>query len=165
MRSVADRNGLDIAVRSWRDTTSFELKERGSKREVFSLQIARRTIELAPALESAWPPVKIEAFSDNLAAKMNALVDRGAPRDLVDVHEVCRRDLATIDGCWALWRRKNPGAAIDEAKLKVLHGLEALEARRPLHRIPDAAGREAARAVRDWVRSMLCDRSGSGHGA
>lgn len=165
METVARRHGFDLGVRSWRETTSYELGAPDTGRKVFSFQISRRTVELLPPLESAWAPVKIEAFADTLGAKMNALVDRGAPRDLLDVREVCARGLAGIAECWSLWQRKNPAAPVDEARLKVLYHLEALEARRPLGGIADPAARDAARAVRDWVRTELCGRTGSGaHG-
>lgn len=156
METVAGSHALELTVRAWRETTSFELKAAAAARKVFSFQISRRTIELSPPFDSAWAPVKIEAFDDNLGAKMTALVDRGAPRDLLDVREVCRRGLASAGECWGLWQRKNPAASADEAKLKVLHHLLALEARRPLGRIADQAAREAARDLRAWVRTVLC---------
>lgn len=158
MTEVAERNGLELAVRSWRETWSYELKRLDTRRAVFSFQISRRSVELEPPLESAWAPVRIETFSDNLGAKMSALVDRGAPRDFLDVYEVCRRDLVSVDDCWDLWRRKNPGLTIDEGKVRILHHLETLSARRPLESIPDASSRESARVVRQWIRSSLCNK-------
>ncbi|MBI4602138.1 MAG: hypothetical protein HY721_09280 [Planctomycetes bacterium] len=154
LAAVAKRRGLELVVRAWGETQSYELK-RGTKK-VFSFQISRRTVELDPPLESAWGPVKIETFRDNLGAKMNALVDRGAPRDMLDVHEVCRRRLASVEECWETWTSKNPGARVEAARGRVLHHLRTLEARRPLDRIPAGGEREWARAVRTWIRETLC---------
>ena len=42
---------------------------------------------------------------------MNALVNRGAPRDFLDIHAVVEADLLTPARCWELWQAKNPGAA------------------------------------------------------
>jgi hypothetical protein len=156
MTCVARRHGLDTARRAWRETVSYELQR--EDRKVFSFQIAERAVELDRPLPSAWPPVLIESFRDNLGAKMNALVERGAPRDFLDVCEVCRRGLAAASDCWDLWAQKNPGHGRDEGRLRVLHHLELLETRRPLESIVDAGERRSAHAVRRWVRGSLCGR-------
>ena len=51
----------------------------------------RDTFDLDATLVAAWSPVRIESLRDNVASKMTALVERGAPRDLRDIHELCRR--------------------------------------------------------------------------
>lgn len=162
MEAVAQRHDLEVVLRAWRETQSFEFREPEGHRKRFSFQIARRTIELSPPVESAWPPVRLEGFVDNLAAKMSALVDRGAPRDFLDVYEVCRRSLADVSASWQLWSRKNPGRSRTEARVQVLHHLEALEARRPLASIEGAAERDSAATLRGWVRSDLCGRDEHG---
>ncbi len=40
---------------------------------------------LEDSIESAWAPIKIKTLRDNVGAKMNALVGRGAPRDFIDI--------------------------------------------------------------------------------
>lgn len=126
------------------------------QRKVLSLQIAPRDRYLDATLEAAWPPVHIETLRDNVASKMTALVERGAPRDLRDIHELCRRDLVTDAECWRLYEQKNPGQAVHEAAAKVLHSLERLETLRPLHGIADDRQREEAAAVRRWYRDVFC---------
>jgi hypothetical protein len=154
LQMVAADHGLELGTRSWGETQSYELK-RGAKK-VFSFQISLRDVQLEAPLLSAWDPVKIETFRDNLGAKMNALVERGAPRDFLDAREVCRQELATETGCWEAWSDKNPGQPVEEAKPKVLHHLEAIELRRPLASIPSPDERRAAQEVRRWVRESLC---------
>jgi hypothetical protein len=154
MAQVAKRHGWDLNVRAWSDTKSYELRQGGKK--VFCFQISRRTLALDPPGESAWAPVMIETFRDNLGAKMNALVERGAPRDFLDVEAVCSRGLADPATCWSLWSRKNPGRSVREAQLRVLHLLQLIEARRPLDSIADRNDRAAAQVLRDWVRESFC---------
>jgi hypothetical protein len=156
MKAVAERNGLSFAERplSHSLTQSFELRKAG--RKVFSFQIAPRDLELDPALPSAWSPVQIETFRDNLGAKMNALVSRGAPRDFLDIYTVCQRGLAAPAECWGIWKLKNPGLEVSQARVTVLEHLAALEGRRPLAGISPETDRKAARELRDWVRNSLC---------
>ena len=116
-------------------------------------------VRLDPPLTSSWKPVLIETLRDNLAAKMNALVGRGAPRDFVDVFELCRRGFCSVDDCWNLWLEKNAEHSIREAKLNVLRHLELIEARRPLLSITDDSARARAQRLRDWVRAELCGRA------
>ena len=152
--AVAKRHGLEFGVRTWRETESYELKS-GAKK-LFSFQISERSIQLDEPLESPWPPVKIETFRDNLGSKMSALVDRGAPRDFLDVYELVTRGFSSPQSSWDLWCQKNPGKNVDGARLQVLHHLEAIEARRPLEGIEDTEQRERAKALRDWVREVFC---------
>lgn len=124
--------------------------------QLFTVQIALRSVAVDEPLPSVWAPVWIESFRDNLGAKMNALVGRGAPRDFTDVFEVCRRLLASPNDCWSLWQRKNPDQAVHEAKSRVLHHLEQIAARRPVASLGDLAERERAEQLRAWVRRELC---------
>jgi hypothetical protein len=125
---------------------------------MFSLQIAPRDRSLDATLEAAWAPVRIETLRDNVASKMNALVNRGAPRDLRDIHEVCLRGLMSAAECWQLYELKNPGGSARDASAKVLHALERLELLRPLDRIADAEQRRDAAAVRQWYRDVFCQQ-------
>lgn len=152
--AVAAERGWSYRRRAFGDTQSFELVQGNQK--VFTVQIAVRSRALDEPLPSAWAPVWIETFRDNLGAKMNALVGRGAPRDFTDVFEVCQRGLATPDDCWLLWQQKNPGQEVREAQTRVLHHLEQIEARRPLAALTDPVERERAERLRAWVRRELC---------
>lgn len=158
MSEVSLKHGLGLQVRTWGETESYELQQEGQT--VFSFQIALRTAELEPPVTSAWNPVKIETFRENLACKMNALVARGAPRDFVDVFEVCHRRLATAQECWDLWRQKNPDKHIRSARANVARHLEQLEARRPLAAFENEHDRARAESVRLWMRTQLCQETG-----
>jgi len=89
---------------------------------------------------------------------MNALVNRGAPRDLLDIKRVCDEGLIAPGICWDLWARKNAGQHIGEAKEKVLRHLCGLDARRPLQSIVDADERTAAQRTREWFRQVFLAR-------
>jgi|688.fasta_scaffold36085_7 hypothetical protein len=154
VQMVADRHGLVASRRSWGETESFELS--AGPRKVFSLQIAARDRYLDETAVAAWPPVRIETLRDNVASKMTALVERGAPRDLRDIHQLCLHGLMTIDDCWNLYRAKHPTHDIREAAGKVLHAVERLEAQRPLSAIASDAERSEAATVRKWYREGLC---------
>lgn len=153
MERLAAQAGAEVLERGWGETRSCELK-RGA-RKLFSFQASIRTIGLDPPRPSAWAPLWLETFRDNLASKMNALVARGAPRDFADIAEICRRGLATPADCWALWQLKNPRRPRLEALADVLRHLNGIELRRPLDRVPPA-DRDRAAAVRRFIREELC---------
>jgi hypothetical protein len=150
MQQVARATDHQLGERRFGETISFELRRNGKKR--FSFQIAVRSVELEPPVASAWPPILIETLRDNIGAKMNALVERGAARDFVDIRHVVTSGLTTPAECWALWGRKNPGQPVESAREKVLFHLGGLEARRPLAAIRDSAERARAKETREWFR-------------
>ncbi len=154
MERVAKRHSYTLSVRTWGETQSLELQDQG--KTVFSFQVAVRSVELEPPGPSAWPPVQLETLLDNLGAKMNALVNRGAPRDFLDIFTVAHQGLATIDELWDAWTRKNPGSELASAKAQLLRRLEELEARRPLAIIAEQNSRDSAAKVRTWTRNELC---------
>ena len=154
MKSLAEKHRLTYGRRAFGDTQSFELRDGG--RKVFTVQVSVRSVLLDQPLPSHWNPILIETFRDNLGAKMNALVGRGAPRDFSDVFEVCHRALATPSECWALWREKNPGQETIEAKARVRLHLEQIAARRPLENFPALVEQERAKRLRAWVREEFC---------
>jgi len=156
MRRLATEEGIELRERRFGETISFELA-RGSARE-FSFQIATRSIALEEPVTSAWPPILIETLADNLASKLNALVDRGAPRDFTDIKHAIDAGLLTPEAAWDLWVRKNPGEPLDAAKQKVLWNLTSLESRRPLDTIKDEAERERASATRAWFKEEFLER-------
>jgi hypothetical protein len=154
LQVVATRHGLFFHSRSWGETESFELTD--GQRKIFSLQIAARDRFLDAPIEAAWPPVQIETLRDNIASKMTALVERGAPRDLRDIHHLCSRHLIDVDECWDLYRMKNPQHDPHEAAAKILYAIERLEMQRPLDTIPEARDRHEAATVRAWFREVFC---------
>lgn len=118
MKALATRHGLEFRLRKWGETESYELLNQG--RKIFSFQISTRTRYIDEPLPASWAPVQIESLRDNAASKMTALVERGAPRDLLDVYELCNRGMLTVGECWNLWAEKNPGADPHEGRDKVL---------------------------------------------
>lgn len=148
MRAVAGGNGLSFQKRSFGDTSSFELLREKSR--LFSFQIAIRSVELQPPVLSPWPPILIETLADNIGAKMNALVGRGAPRDFTDIKRVVDAGMMSVADCWKLWQGKNTAAPIDAARANVRFHLAGLETRRPLSTIASASERDRARATRSW---------------
>ena len=150
---VAAKHGCALHHRGWGDTDSFELV--AVDRTVFSFQISERSHYLAEPIKAAWPPVLIETLADNLASKLTALVQRGAPRDFVDIYEAVHRGLIDPETCWQLWQRKNVSVALGEAKRKVMARLEHLEVSRPLESIQDSKQLARAQAVRRWYRDVF----------
>jgi hypothetical protein len=153
MSEVAKRRGLTFAEREWGETVSFELAEEG--RKIFSFQVAVRSVELEPPARSRWEPVLVESLADNVGSKMSALVQRGAPRDFLDIHEVVARGIACVEQCWDWWSRKNPGVDLRLAKAQVLRHLEGIEQRRPVNSIEDPGARATASRTRSWLRQTL----------
>lgn len=153
MAEVAAENDFQLSERRFGDTLSFELLSGGKKR--FSFQIAVRSVTLEDPVTSAWPPLLIETLYDNAGSKMNALVNRGAPRDLLDIKHLCDENLLTPAVCWELWTRKNADGTVESAKQNLMLHILNLEARRPLDRIADSAERERARELRQWYRDTF----------
>lgn len=150
MQEVAAEHGTRYQERRFGDTLSFELAEPEGRR--MSFQIAVRDVALDAPQDSPWAPILIETLRDNLASKMNALVNRGAPRDFLDIHQAVAVGLVDVEECWRLWSLKNPGQHVAAAKGKTLLNLENLEQRRPLEQIAAPATRAQAQTVRDWFR-------------
>jgi hypothetical protein len=153
MQQVATETGMVLQERRFGDTHSFELCREGERR--FSFQIAARAVEIEEPHESAWPPLRIETLADNIGSKMNALVNRGAPRDFLDVYAAVDAGLITVARCWELWTAKNPGASPTAARQNLLVHLAGLDARRPLSGIVDPEARERARRVREWFKTTF----------
>jgi hypothetical protein len=153
MQQVAEEAGMALRERRFGDTLSVELVRDGQHR--FSFQIAVRSIAVEEPLPSAWPPLRVETLADNVGAKMNALVNRGAPRDFLDVHAVVDAGLLTPRRCWELWQAKNPDGFTEAARQNVLLHLAGLDSRRPLEGIADPEARERAGHVRQWFRDVF----------
>lgn len=153
MKALAAKHGLDYRRRTWGETESLELL-RGSQKQ-FSFQISRRTLNLDTALPAAWQPLWIETLRDNAGSKMTALVQRGAPRDFLDIYELVNHSVLSIPECWNLWLLKNPGIPVAEAKRKVAARMEMIALSRPLENIQPQAARDRAALVRAWYRDTF----------
>jgi len=115
--------------------------------------------QLEPLVKLPWADVWLDSLSDLVASKMVALIERGAPRDLRDIHALCHADLVTPERCWALWRRRQQLAGSDtdpaRARLAIETHLARIEQHRPLAHIEDAPARAQAEQVRTWFREAF----------
>ena len=102
----------------------------------------------------------MDSFEDLVSTKMNALVQRGAPRDFLDIYTICQADLVSIAECWMLWHKRQELIGNehddDKAHLAIETHLKRIELQRPLEQIEDDEQREYAKKVREWfVNSFL----------
>jgi len=141
-----------VRRRAWGDVVSVELVR--EERVAFGFQIAHRSAQLEPPIPAPWVEVWLDSFSDLLASKMVALVERGAPRDFRDVYALCQAGLARPQQCWQLWQRRQQLAGSDtdsaRARLAVETHLERIVQHRPLVQVADPVDRAAAEQLRTW---------------
>lgn len=146
-----------VRRRQWGDVTCVDIVQSGNVG--FSFQIARRSVRLEPSVRDPAHHVLLDSLNDLIASKMVALVERGAPRDFRDIHEVCASGLGTPAGCWALWKERQTRSGGDSepsrAKLAVETHLQRIAQHRPLASIDDARQRGEAERVRRWFREVL----------
>ena len=146
-----------VRVRAWGDVVSVELSQDG--KIVFSFQIAARTLRLEEPISAGWIDVPLDSLADLVASKMNALVERGMPRDFLDIFTLCQAGLLSMDECWALWLRRQRLAGSDadasRARLAIETHLERIALHRPLEQIVDLGQQEHARRLRDWFLSKF----------
>ncbi len=146
-----------VSVRSWGDVVSVELFQDG--RAVFSFQIAARSSRLQNSISAGWIDVPLDSLSDLVASKMVALVERGAPRDFLDIYSLCTAGLLNARECWTLWSQRQHlsgnDADTERAQLAIETHLERITLHRPLENIADTGQREQARQVRDWFGSVF----------
>jgi len=165
MKTVQEvlRSYGEVETRAWGDVISIELRDREGK--TFSFQIARRSARLGSPTLAPWVGVLLDSFQDLVASKMEALVERGAPRDFRDVYELCQAGLATPQECWDLWRQRQQLAGSDRdearARLAVETHLSRIVKHRPLTRIEAPEQREAAQRLRDWFSKEFLDALGA----
>jgi hypothetical protein len=149
----------NITIRRFGDVVSLDLQQ--ESKIVFNFQIANRSALLRPTVESPWEPVTLDSMDDLVASKMSALIERGAPRDFLDIYEICNQDLITISRCWALWQEREIKRGVAEPDQKigyealVLH-LSRIERSRPLEKITDSDDRNHAKNVREWFKNEFC---------
>lgn len=148
-----------VRARRWGDVVSIEL--RTDTKKAFSFQIARRSAQLEPLVPSPWEDIWLDSFSDLVASKMVALVERGSPRDFLDIYTLCQEGLVTISRCWQLWQQRQMLASSDEnperARLAVQTHLTRIERHRPLENLVDTATRASAERVRTWFKTEFSD--------
>ena len=157
VRDVAQAVSLHLVERTWGETSSLDFQdEAGVKR--FAFQIATRDVQLEPYRPSTWAPVLLESLVDNVASKMSALVNRGQPRDFIDIKSLADVGAVTVRECWDLWARKHPRAPEASARAQVLQHLTALALRRPLDAIVDPQARAAAHHLRTWYATEFVVR-------
>jgi hypothetical protein len=138
---------------------SVECRQEG--RTGFSFQIAQRSAQLQASEPAPWADVLLDSFPDLVASKMVELVERGAPRDIRDIHALCQANLITSAECWRLWRRCQQVAGSDtgpdRARLAIETHLARVAQHRPLAQITDPAQRAAADQVRHWFSTEFFD--------
>jgi hypothetical protein len=126
---------------------------------VFSFQIAERSARLEEPVSAGWIDVPLDSLADLVAGKMVALVERGAPRDFLDIYTLCHAGMLNVSDCWELWSRRQTLAGSDadpsRARLAIETHLERIALHRPLEKIADAEQREQARQLRDWYLSSF----------
>jgi len=141
-----------VHVRAWGDVVSVELLQDG--KTIFSFQIAPRTIRLEEPILPGWIAVPLDSLADLVASKMVALVERGAPRDFIDIYTLCHAGVLSIGECWTLWSRRQTLAGSDadrsRAYLAIETHLERIALHRPLEKITDLEQRRQAQKVRSW---------------
>jgi hypothetical protein len=147
----------DVHVRAWGDVVSVELLQNG--KTVFSFQIAARSARLEETTSAGWIDVPLDSLPDLVASKMVALVERGAPRDFLDIFTVCQAGVLSVSECWMLWQRRQSLAGSDtdsaRARLAIETHLERIALHRPIDQIADPTQREQAQQVRDWYSNVF----------
>lgn len=149
-----------VRTRAWGDVVSVELEQAGTT--VFSFQIADRSAQIEACIDGVWPGgLGLDSFDDLVAAKMSALVERGAPRDFRDIHSLCEAGLCSPGQCWHLWESRQRLARQDadraRARSAIVTHLARLAAARPLDRIVDPEQRAKAAHLRAWFEKEFLE--------
>ena len=148
-----------VRRRSWGEVISLELIQEGKK--AFSFQIARRSARLKPPQWLPWVKVQVDSLEDLLASKMVALVERGAPRDFLDIYAFCRAGRTTPTQCWDLWRKRQKMSGSDtdvhRARLAIQTHLARIETQRPLESLEAPEERKKAGELRSWFHGEFLD--------
>ncbi|MGA2489933.1 MAG: nucleotidyl transferase AbiEii/AbiGii toxin family protein [Anaerolineales bacterium] len=151
-----------VHVRAWGDVVSVELSQEG--KTVFSFQIATRSVRLEEPILAGWIDIPLDSLADLAASKMVALVERGAPRDFLDIFALCQAGLLSMDECWAVWRKRQTLAGSDadtrRARLAIETHLERIALHRPLEKIVDLQQFQQAKQLRDWFLSDFLQEKG-----
>ena len=153
------KNFGDVSIRRFGDVVSIDLFREGQV--IFNFQIAQRSALLRAPLGSAWSPVSLDSLDDLIASKMTALIERGAPRDFLDIYQVCANKIVTIRRCWELWKEREVkrGNHSPDTRLgceALLLHLSRIERVRPLDTIKDKRERQQAETLRHWFKNEFC---------
>ena len=149
----------EVTTRRFGDVVSIDLRQ--EKQVTFNFQIANRSALLRSPTESPWTPVTLDSFDDLVASKMTALIERGAPRDFLDIYEINKQKKTTISQCWQLWQEREKKRGVADPDLQVaceavlLH-LNRIERARPLVTIIEINQRNDAKKVREWYKDDFC---------
>ena len=149
----------EVVVRRFGDVVSVDLRK--EDQVIFNFQIAARSARLREPVASDWSPVTVDSFEDLVASKMTAVIERGAPRDFLDIFEICKHTSITISKCWELWKEREAkkGNRSPDPRLGceglLLH-LSRIEKLRPLSSIDDPEQRTCAEELRTWYRYEFC---------
>lgn len=151
----------NVKIRSWGDVVSIELEKVG--RIVFSFQIAKRSARLGESRKTGWADIWVDSLEDLVAAKMTALIERGAPRDFRDIFAICRARLASPADCWAFWNKRQILAGSDadrkRAGLALQTHLKRIALQRPIEKIQDMRARAEAVELRAWFNGVFINAS------
>jgi predicted nucleotidyltransferase component of viral defense system len=147
----------ETRIRAWGDVVSVELLHEG--KVTFSFQIAGRSILLEKPASAGWIDIPLDSLADLVASKMIALIERGAPRDFLDIYTLCHAEVVSIDECWSLWKKRQSlaGSETDTARahLAIETHLERIALHRPIEQITDPSQREQAQQVRKWYSDLF----------
>ena len=147
----------DLRVRSWGDVISVEFILKGKL--VFSFQIVSRSARLEEPISANWIDVPLDNLADLVASKMVALVERGAPRDFLDIYLLCQGEILSIGECWAFWYKRQSLAGSDTDASRVRLAIESLLERitlyRPLEEIVNFGQRKQAQQILNWYSSAF----------
>ena len=149
----------EVRTKGFGDVISVNLMK--DSKIIFSFQIARRSVVLEEPDESPWKPILLDSLKDLIASKMAALIQRGIPRDFMDIHEICIHEIATVSECWNWWREREKKRGVSEvvfgeAREAVLLHLNRIERMRPLDSIKEDQERDRAFGVRRWFKDLFC---------
>lgn len=146
-----------VKIRKWGEVVSIELLE--ENKTVFSFQIASRSAQLENSVSANWIGVALDSLPDLIASKMTALVERGSPRDFLDIFSVCHAELVSVQECWTLWRKRqvlvNSDGNFARARLAIETHLARIATHRPLNKITNTAEREQAQNLRNWFLNIF----------
>jgi len=144
-------------TRKWGDVVSVELMQ--ADKTVFSFQIASRDVQLRNWVWLEEEGIALDSLPDLIASKMTALVERGAPRDFLDIFTLCSQNIVEPVECWSLWQerqaRSGDNTDFERARLAIETHLERIALHRPLESIPDTEQRMKAETLRRWFRESF----------
>ncbi len=146
-----------LGKRRREDVVSIELVQ--DNKTVFSFQIAARDVRLRDLVWLEDEGIALDSLADLVAAKMTALVERGAPRDFLDIFVLCSQNIVEPAECWSLWQERQIRFGgepdFERARLAIETHLERIALHRPLESIPDTEQRMKAETFRRWFRESF----------